>query len=143
MTAPASPPARARGRRPRAAPRPGQARAAAGTDSLPPHSNDVRIVGRLAAPPTVKLLPSETEIVQLRVIVDRPLAGRREGSPTVDTIDVSCWSAASRRQALRCNEADTVEVTGALRRRFWRTPTGAASRYEVEAARVRIVRRTG
>jgi len=35
-----------------------------------------------------------------------------------------------RRSALRWVQGDVVEVTGALRRRFWRTPAGtAASRY--------------
>jgi single-strand DNA-binding protein len=30
-----------------------------------------------------------------------------------------------------------VEIQGALRRRFWRTPTGSVSRYEVEVISLR------
>jgi single-strand DNA-binding protein len=36
-----------------------------------------------------------------------------------------------------------VEVSGSLRRRFWRTPAGPASRYEVEVNAIRRVRASG
>ncbi len=55
----------------------------------------------------------------------------------VDTIDVACWSASARRAAGRFAAGDVVEVEGALRRRFFRTGAGAASRYEVEARSLR------
>jgi len=38
-------------------------------------------------------------------------------------------------------EGDLVEVTGAIRRRFFRTAAGAASRVEVEVASGRLIRR--
>jgi single-strand DNA-binding protein len=40
---------------------------------------------------------------------------------------------------VRVPDGTEVEVRGSLRRRFWRSPTGPASRYEVE---VRSLRRT-
>lgn len=36
-------------------------------------------------------------------------------------------------------KTDRVEVEGALRRRFWRSSSGLASRYEVEGIAVRRV----
>ncbi|RNI18082.1 single-stranded DNA-binding protein [Flexivirga caeni] len=105
--------------------------------------NEVHLIGRLSAPPSVKLLPSGTQVVQLRVVVDRPAdAGRRaaeEGrkAPTVDTIDIACWRADVRRRAMSFAGTEAVEVNGSLRRRFWRSPAGVASRYEVEAMKLR------
>jgi hypothetical protein len=44
-----------------------------------------------------------------------------------------CWTKALQRKAVRLKPSDVVTVRGALRRRFWRSPGGPASRYEVEA----------
>lgn len=108
--------------------------------------NEVRLVGRLSAPPVIKHLPSGAEVVQLRVVVTRtagarpkPAAGAPR-SPTVDTIDVACWSVPTRRRGSACTGTEVVEVSGALRRRFWRGPHGVASRYEVEADTLRVRR---
>lgn len=110
--------------------------------------NEVHLVGRLSAPPSVKQLPSGAEVVQLRVVVDRPpVTGRKASetsrSPTVDTIDVACWRADCKRRAMSCSGTETVELTGALRRRFWRGPSGVASRYEVEAETLRTLKSAG
>lgn len=94
--------------------------------------NTVEITGRVSGDPTAREMPSGDELVTLRVVVSRG-----EGQP-VDTIDCACWSAASRRAALRLTDGTRVRVEGSLRRRFFRTPGGAASRYEVEV--VRLVR---
>lgn len=117
------------------------------TDSKPASVNEVHLVGRLSAPPVVKHLPSGAEVVQLRLVVDRPPVTRANApgadsrSPTVDTIDIACWSAESRRRALSCAGTEFVDISGALRRRFWRAPTGVASRYEVEVRKLRVVKR--
>jgi single-strand DNA-binding protein len=110
--------------------------------------NEVHLVGRLSAPPVVKHLPSGVEVVQLRLVVDRPAGttrakspGNGSRSPTVDTIDIACWTAESRRRALSCTGVEVVDVSGALRRRFWRGPSGLASRYEVEAGKLRVLKR--
>lgn len=104
--------------------------------------NEVRLVGRLSAPPQVRILPSEDEMVQLRLVVPRPQksASRTPRTPTVDTIDIACWSASSRRAAKRLLGTEAIEVEGALRRRFWRAGTAVASRYEVEASSIRLRR---
>lgn len=124
-------------------PTPATGRPGAAADAV----NQIRLVGRLSAPPAVKHLPSGAEVVQLRVVVDRPTAPRaRSGgdtprTPKVDTIDLACWSAQTRRRALSCTGTEIVDVSGALRRRFWRGGSGVASRYEVEVERLQVVKR--
>lgn len=114
------------------------------TDEHATARNEVLIAGRLGTAAEERLLPSGDPIVTLRVIV--PRAARAKGTRetpsrvTVDTIDVVCWSAATRRAALRLPAGESVEVSGALRRRFFGGPGGRQSRYEVEAAAVRRVR---
>ena len=96
--------------------------------------NEVRLVGRVSAAPESKTLPSGDVVVQLRVVVGRPPSERKT---QVDTIDVSCWTAAARRAALRQHDGDLVELSGALRRRFFRAGATTQSRYDVEAVTVR------
>jgi single-strand DNA-binding protein len=95
--------------------------------------NTVRLVGRLSADPQPRELPSGDEVVQLRVVVPR---GPDGGPGRVDTIDVACWSARTRRSAGRLHLGDVLQVEGALRRRFFRAGAATVSRYEVEATRL-------
>ena len=55
----------------------------------------------------------------------------------VDTIDVTCWTSITRRVAEKLGPGDVVEVTGALRRRFFRGGGGVQSRYDVEVSALR------
>lgn len=105
--------------------------------------NEVALTGRVAAPAEERTLPSGTVLVTFRVIVDRPPQPRpvQSRAPAVDTIDCVAGSAPVRRAALGWLAGDVVEVSGALRRRFWRAGTGAASRTEVEVAKARRVAR--
>lgn len=57
----------------------------------------------------------------------------------MDTIDVACWDDATQSQVSALGLDAQVEVVGSLRRRFFRTANGPASRYEVEAARVMAI----
>jgi single-strand DNA-binding protein len=96
--------------------------------------NEVRLLGRVSADPQQRELPSGDLMIQLRVVVPRSVGG---GGPTrVDTLEVACWTARTRRTAGRLREGDVVEVEGALRRRFYRAGAATVSRYEVEAARL-------
>lgn len=92
--------------------------------------NLVELTGRVSGEPTARELPSGDELVTLRLVVARAADGR------VDTIDCACWTAAARRAARRFADGDRARVEGALRRRFFRTPGGPASRYEVEVRRM-------
>lgn len=99
------------------------------------HCNEVRLIGRVAAEPRVVFMPSGDELVTARLVVERPRppAGRGKGRQ-VDTVACAAWSAVLRRRLRIWNPGDTVEVTGALRRRFWRGESGPKSRYEIEVA---------
>ena len=103
-----------------------------------PGANQVRLVGRISADPQERLLPSGDVVWTFRVIVTRPDGVSR--SP-VDALDCAAWSARARRSASSWHRDDVVEVEGAVRRRFFRTGSGAASRVEIEVSRGRVVRR--
>lgn len=102
--------------------------------------NEVLLVGRLAAEPQDRELPSGDRLTALRLVVDRPdrpeRAGVRRGAG-VDTIDCVVRGGAALRAAPTWGAGDVLELQGALRRRFFRTPSGVASRYEVEVVRGR------
>jgi single-strand DNA-binding protein len=83
-------------------------------------------------------------MVSFRLVVPRATqAARADGvrRPSIDTIDCVAWPARVRRAALAWQPGDTIEVEGALRRRFWRSAGGGpASRCEVEVAAARVIR---
>jgi single-strand DNA-binding protein len=111
--------------------------------SGPAHRNEVVLVGRLAAAAEERTLPSGDVMLSWRLVVDRPplakTAERR--APTVDTLDCVAWRGDVRRSVGSWAVGDTVEVSGAMRRRFWRSPGGPVSRTEVEVQRARRVAR--
>ncbi len=105
--------------------------------------NEVRLVGRLAAPVEERTLPSGEVLTLWRVVVDRPPTPMPDGvrAQTVDTLECVTRRAGLRRTAASWVAGDVVAVEGALRRRFWRGPTGVASRYEVDVERAKRVAR--
>jgi len=128
-------------RRRRPVPVASHAPAAAATPAAagdPEDPNVVRLMGRVGADPAEKELPSGDHIVTWRVIVEQPAPTRKSGPRSrVDTIDCIAWSARVRRTALTLSAEDRVVVQGCLRRRFWQTGSGPASRYEVEVTALR------
>jgi single-strand DNA-binding protein len=105
------------------------------------HRNEIVLVGRLAAEPEPRTLPSGDEIVTFRLVVDRPPATRRDTGgrrePTVDTLDCAVSGAVLRRRLLGWHAGDVIEIEGTLRRRFWRAGAGVLSRCEVQARQAR------
>jgi single-strand DNA-binding protein len=96
------------------------------------HKNEVHVVGRLSTTAEARDLPSGDQVVSWRLVVERPSSASRPG---VDVIDCVAFSARVRRAALKWQPGDVIEVEGALRRRFWRTGSGTASRLELETGR--------
>lgn len=94
--------------------------------------NSVELSGRVSADPESRTLPSGDEVVSFRVVVPRDARARRRSRQTVDTIEVSAWSAKARRTALRLSAGDEVTVTGQLRRRFRRAGGAPQSFVSVE-----------
>jgi single-strand DNA-binding protein len=92
--------------------------------------NDLLLRGRVSAPATTKELPSGDKVVEFRLIVTR---AEREG---VDTLDIAAWSAKMRKMALTLQGDEWVEISGSIHRRFWQSPTGVASRWQIEAAEI-------
>ena len=104
--------------------------------------NSVTLIGRVSAAPELRELPSEDELVTFRLIVARPPVRKHADAAQrtkVDVIDIACWSARTQRAAMKLEPEAVVQVQGSLRRRFFRTGGGAASRYEVEATLVKRV----
>lgn len=106
--------------------------------------NEVVVVGRLAAEPEERELPSGDVLISWRLVVDRPPTRRKmpEGTreATLDTLDFVAWTAALQRSAAAWVPGDMIAVEGAVRRRFWRSPAGGvASRYEIEVAKARRI----
>jgi single-strand DNA-binding protein len=94
--------------------------------------NEVRLRGRLSGEPVERALPSGDVVVTFRLVVDRP----EGGGVRVDTLDCAAFRADARRRVLGAAHGDVIEVGGALRRRFFRSGVGSASRYEVEVRTV-------
>lgn len=92
--------------------------------------NDVVLRGRVSQEAVEKELPSGDKVVEFRLIVTR------EKQSGVDTLDIASWSAKSRRTALSLAPDEWVEVSGSIHRRFWSSPTGLASRWQVEAVEI-------
>ncbi len=106
--------------------------------------NEVRLQGRLAADPRLRELPSGDTVWSLRVVVDRPApTGKERPRQRVDSLECAVWSGRLKRQVERWSAGDVVEVTGALRRRFFRAGGVTASRVEVELSGGRLIRRAG
>lgn len=104
------------------------------------HRNEVALVGRFSGLDAARELPSGDTVVGFRIVVDRPARARTRGRATVDTIDCQAVAAKARWSVARLQAGDVIDVRGSLRRRFYRTPGGPASRYGVEVTAVRQVR---
>jgi single-strand DNA-binding protein len=102
----------------------------------PDSDNSVFLRGRLAAAVEFRDLASGDILAVFRVTVARPSADRAR----VDSIECASARVKVHRSLSRAEPGDEVEVTGALHRRFWRTPNGAASRYAVDVTSVRVNR---
>ena len=104
--------------------------------------NEVRLVGRLAAEPQLRQLPSGDTVWNLRVVVEREVApGKERPRQRVDSLECAVWSGRLKKAVEKWQAGDVVEVTGALRRRFFQAGGVTASRVEVELSGGRRVRR--
>jgi single-strand DNA-binding protein len=105
-------------------------------------TNVVSLAGRLTGSPEERALPSGDVIVTFRVSVPRQDTPMSRGSKqTSDWVDCVALGARCRRTVSTWQVGDEVTLDGALRRRFYRTGAGAATRLEVEVLKARRVAR--
>ena len=102
--------------------------------------NEVRLVGRLSQQPEERVLPSGDAVWTFRVVVRRG-QGRPGSRQTVDALDCAVWAGRVRRSVATWAADDLVEVSGAMRRRFFRSGGAVASRVEVDVTSGRLIRR--
>lgn len=104
------------------------------------HLNQVLVVGRITAAPTVRELPSGDRLVSWRIGVARPDDPRRPG-PRLDSLTLVSFEEPMIDRVREYRVGEVIRVTGALRRRIWRGPHGVRSILEVEVRTVDPERR--
>lgn len=102
-------------------------------DAVAVCANEVRLAGRVTSGPEQRVLPSGDVIVTFRMSMARqPTPMSRRSRQPADWVDCVAFGARSRRTVASWQAGDRVVVEGALRRRFYRSGDGAATRLEVE-----------
>lgn len=97
------------------------------------HRNEVLLVGLLGRAPAVRELPDGAEITTFTLAVHGG-----EGVSGSDLIDCVARRPAIRTRVAARSPGDTIEVSGPLRHRFWRSGGALLSRYEVEIERITL-----
>jgi single-strand DNA-binding protein len=92
--------------------------------------NDVLLRGRVSSIAVEKELPSGDKVAEFRIVI------ARSDELGFDTIDISAWSSKLRRSASSLKAEEWVEVSGSIKRRFWRGATGLASRWQIDASEI-------
>ena len=92
--------------------------------------NDVLLRGRVSSLAVEKELPSGDKVMEFRIVI------ARSDGEGFDTIDISAWSSKLRRTAGSLKNDQWVEVSGSIKRRFWRGAAGLASRYQIDASEI-------
>ena len=100
--------------------------------------NSVTLVARVTTEAEQFELPSGDTLMKFRVVVPRykPVT-----KATIDTIDCVAFKPVAQHKSATLAIGDIVEITGELRRRFWKTGAGVASRMEVEVSKITTVKR--
>ena len=111
---------------------PGDTAATTAASDEPSARNEVVLCGRVAASAEERELPSGDTIMTARLIVDRVDAALGRSTQRVDTIDCVAWLRRVQRSMRGWEQGERVEITGSIRRRFFRGAAGPASRVEVE-----------
>jgi single-strand DNA-binding protein len=103
--------------------------------------NAVELRGRVCSVPVERELPSGAVISTFRLSVARAKTAMTTGSSqTVDWVDCTAWTGRTRRSVSSWAVGDQVEISGALRRRFYRSGDGSSTRLEVEVLSARRAR---
>ncbi|QBI55060.1 single-stranded DNA-binding protein [Streptomonospora litoralis] len=104
------------------------------------HRNEVVVAGRVTAEPYVRELASGDRLTTWRISIARARAQQRPNQSS-DPITCVSFQQAIEERTREWRIGDTVQVSGSLRRRFWRSPKGSASVVEIEARAVQRISR--
>ena len=96
--------------------------------------NEVNLIGRVSSIQGEKVLPSGDKVGEFRIVISR--GGK---NPSFDVLDIAVWSETLRRKVRTLKSEDWLEIQGSLRRRFWQGKAGLATRWQVEAAKIRVL----
>ena len=111
---------------------------------IPGALNQVMLRGRVSSAPLKRELPSGSSIVTFRVAMAREKTPMTTGSKqTSDWVDCVAWGSRPKRSVAAWGVGDTVEIEGALRRRFFRGDGTPSTRVEIEVLKARVVARAG
>lgn len=103
-------------------------------------ANEVRLAGRVTTAPEERELPSGDRIATFRISVPRGRTPLNRSSPQrSDWVDCVAAGSRCRRSVAGWAVGEEVEVSGVLRRRFFRTAAagGSPTRLEVEVLNAR------
>jgi single-strand DNA-binding protein len=103
--------------------------------------NEVRLVGRLSGEPEEREMPSGDTLRSFRLVVEREAGAAPRSRQRHDTLDCVVWGGRVKRSVGTWRSGDVVEVTGAIRRRFYRAGAGPVSRVDVEVTGGKVIRR--
>lgn len=101
--------------------------------------NEVHLQGCVSSLPTAKILPSGDEVVEFRIVIDRMqrCGGQKSLRREVDSLEIAAWNPRERRAALKLQPGDWIRIEGSVHRRFWSSPKGIASRWQIEVSVLR------
>ena len=101
------------------------------------HRNEVYLVGEVITVPELRTFADGTEVVTFRLDV----RAEAESRPIRDSFDITIINARTRKAALGWDVGATVEIEGAVRRKFHRVGAGSRAFVVIEATRAKRLRR--
>ena len=100
--------------------------------------NSVALVGRVTSEAQYVDLPSGQSMARFRIVIPRT---KPTTKTTVDTVDCIAMKHTIQRKVDGLKIGSIVELSGEIRRRFWKSGAGVASRVEVEVGSLKVLKR--